>query len=166
MQKTKGFTLIELLVVIAIIALLSSVVLASLSGVRAKARDTKRIEDARQIVQAMALYASGPGGGLPPQATANYSYPTSTSPYCGSNNSACWADLYTQLSPYFPHMPLDTTNNYPYSYYYRPLGYNSCNTGSLPVVVFITEKNTYTSLNNFLLDTGTATVTAYCIAVP
>jgi prepilin-type N-terminal cleavage/methylation domain-containing protein len=38
MNKSRGFTLIELLVVIAIIGILSSVVLVSLSGTRAKAR--------------------------------------------------------------------------------------------------------------------------------
>ncbi|HXK37987.1 MAG TPA: type II secretion system protein [Candidatus Paceibacterota bacterium] len=166
MQRTKGFTLIELLVVIAIIALLSSVALATLTSVRVKARDSKRVEEARQIVHAMSLFASEAGSGLPPQATANYSNASSSSPYCGSNNTACWTDLYAQLSPYFPRMPKDSANSYPYVYYYRPLGYNSCNADKLPVVVFITESNEYPSLNNFSFNTGTATVTAYCLIVP
>ena len=52
----KGFTLIELLVVISIISLLSSIVMASLSQARAKARDTKVIGDFRQIQTALSLY--------------------------------------------------------------------------------------------------------------
>ena len=52
----QGFTLIELLVVIAIIALLSSVVLASLSQARIKARDAKRFADMRQIYNALQIY--------------------------------------------------------------------------------------------------------------
>lgn len=64
-KNNKGFTLIELLVVIAIIGLLSSIVLASLSGARSKARDTKRLGDLRSIEKALSLYALNNGGYVP-----------------------------------------------------------------------------------------------------
>lgn len=54
--QQKSFTLIELLVVIAIIGLLSSIVLVSTQGVRAKARDSRRLQDMRQIITALQLY--------------------------------------------------------------------------------------------------------------
>ena len=71
LNNKKGFTLV---VVIAIIGTLSGIVLVSLGGARAKARDAVRQSDMRQIVTAQELYYadnekyltdSGAGDGVP-----------------------------------------------------------------------------------------------------
>ncbi len=66
-MKTKqaGFTLIEVLVVISIIALLSSIVLASISQARIKAENSHRNSMIIQYRNALELYASSNGGKYP-----------------------------------------------------------------------------------------------------
>jgi prepilin-type N-terminal cleavage/methylation domain-containing protein len=64
-NNKKGFTLIELMVVIAIIGFMSSVILASLTATRVKARDTQRISELRNIEKALHLYAMNNNGFFP-----------------------------------------------------------------------------------------------------
>src|SRR3989344_4901081 len=78
---SRGFTLIELLVVIAIISLLSSIVLASLGQTRAKARDSKRIQDLVQLRNALEEYALDNNGLYPVDPT---DYPND------SRGLSCW----------------------------------------------------------------------------
>ncbi|MDE2213039.1 MAG: prepilin-type N-terminal cleavage/methylation domain-containing protein [Patescibacteria group bacterium] len=56
MKKARGFTLIELLVVIAIIAILASIILASLNTARSKSRDARRVSDIQEVRTALELY--------------------------------------------------------------------------------------------------------------
>ena len=89
-----GFTLIELLVVIAIIGLLASIVLASLNTARAKARDTRRIEDIAQVKTSLELYFNDNGN-----------YPSITGSNCLTNG---WSQLKSALVPkYIASLPSD-----------------------------------------------------------
>jgi type II secretion system protein G len=58
---SKGFTLIELLVVISIIALLSSIVLASLNTAREKAKTSAFEQNMKQLQLALEVYKSDTG---------------------------------------------------------------------------------------------------------
>ena len=61
LRRSRGFTIIELLVVIAIIGILATLILVSLSGARAKARDAVRKSDLSQVKRALELYNSDIG---------------------------------------------------------------------------------------------------------
>ena len=64
---SKGFTLIEMLIVITIIALLASLILVGMGGARAKTRDSRRIADLHNVMNALELYYA-----------KNYYYPNET----------------------------------------------------------------------------------------
>ncbi len=100
-KDNSGFTLIELLVVISIISLLSSIVLAALSDAKAKARDVRRMQDLKQIGNALELYRSD-NGEYPHQ--AGYEE-------VNSNNTTQWNWLNGKLSPkYISSLPKDPLN--------------------------------------------------------
>ncbi len=78
-KSEKGFTLIELLVVISIIGLLSTVVLASLSAARLKAKDSLVISEVDQLTKIMEFehLDSGSYAKFQPLARADWTYITS-----------------------------------------------------------------------------------------
>jgi prepilin-type N-terminal cleavage/methylation domain-containing protein len=137
----KGFTLIELLVVIAIIGLLSSIVLASLSGVRKKSRDAKRVAEIKELQLALELYFD-----------SARSYPAS-----GSWPSDCSGStaLQTALQPlvtggFIGKIPTDPNfpnNPHPVCYYYQLN--NNCNITGDPVHSYVLVFTTETTQLNY-----------------
>lgn len=112
LNNKKGFTLVELLVVIAIIGTLSGIVLVSLGGARAKARDAVRQSDMRQVSTAEELYYADNGAyftnaaddGVPAISTYLQSVDDplgGTTHYTWANNTGalgCTTDSYNALS--------------------------------------------------------------------
>ena len=92
---SKGFTLIEMLIVITIIALLASLILVGMGGARAKTRDSRRIADLHNVMNALELY----------YASKSY-YP---------QNISSWSDLDAELTgagigvSRIPYDPLKST---------------------------------------------------------
>jgi prepilin-type N-terminal cleavage/methylation domain-containing protein len=120
--QNKGFTLIELLVVISIIGLLSSVVLASLSQARIKARNSARMQQAHEIDLAIELYRSEHGYAPTLQGTCDFSraqdgsgdltqwnYKSCIADASSLNPSsvAAWENLKKDLAKYIPQLPTD-----------------------------------------------------------
>ena len=133
-KHSKGFTLIELLVVISIISLLSSIVLTTLNGAKAKARDARRMADIHEIQNALMLYYNDHG---------HYPINDSSCVWCGgwavssdsglnANTTTTWPKLETMLSAYLPKLPVDPVNSlnnvapwnggYAYAYVYSQRG--------------------------------------------
>ena len=134
LQKIRAFTLIELLVVVSIIGLLSSVTLASLSGTRESARDSKRIQEIKQINTAIQLYMNNNGGEPPFSGNDIWFDPI---------RSNWFSDLAAELEPYI-NLPVDPINDSSEPYYiysYRAGGFE---TGNDPDCNFDETRDDYT----------------------
>lgn len=132
-MRKRGFTLIELLVVIAIIGLLASIIMVSLSGAKAKARDARRQADIKSIQLALSLYYNDNG-----------MYPRNI--YCTTGVSGCSTSApNTGLAPtYLPTVPRDpngssTCTNSAIAGCYKYVAYGTganCNNGSNPPLTY------------------------------
>jgi len=123
-KKSKGFTLIELLVVIAIIGILATIVLVSLNSARAKARDSRRVSDLRQIALALEMYYDdNTTTGYPGTVAANA---------CGDS-----AAMYTALatSGYMSGVPTDPSSGAQYGYD----GYSTAVPAAAPVNKYVLQ---------------------------
>jgi len=96
-KHKRGFTLIELLVVVAILGLLATIVAVSLTSARARARDSRRVSDLRQLELALELYYA-----------ANQEYPDASSTSLGE----LVTDGYLNMNRF----PVDPTTDNPYCY--------------------------------------------------
>ena len=76
-MKTRGFTLVELLVVIALIALLTAILLPVFAQAREKARQTTCMNNQKQIITTLLMYATDHDEMLPRAAT----WTTDLTPY-------------------------------------------------------------------------------------
>ena len=121
--QKKGFTLIELLVVIAIIGILAGMVLVSMGGARAKARDARRMADMRQMVSAQEMSYGDNDQYLTsaamPTAIGTYLNPVPSDPG-GGTVVAC-----TQAAPAFVYCTIDNTGSVQKFCYYGRLEQNA-----------------------------------------
>ena len=98
LSKNKGFTLIELLVVISIIALLSSIVLASLNTAREKAKIAALVSEVEQFQLALELYKNQTGS-YPREGTDNYSFANYGTFYSTTNLGTSFNTYFRSISP-------------------------------------------------------------------
>ena len=101
----RGFTLIELLVVIAIIGLLASLVLASLTTIQARSRDTRRLADMQTVMKALQLHVTA--GGI---------YPIAASTTLTGTDVISAALIADGSLTNMPHDPLSPNPSYVYRY--------------------------------------------------
>ncbi len=115
MNFKKGFTLIELLIVIAIVGVLSTVVLASLNNARAKARDSARISNVKEVQTALSMYHSD-NGSYP--VSADQDWAGNGADYGTYPNTGATGYIPNLAPTYIKELPIDpkqtATNGYIY----------------------------------------------------
>jgi type II secretion system protein G len=112
-RNNKGFTLIELLVVISIIALLSSIVLASLVSAREKAKVAAYVQNVKQFKLALEMYKNDKGH-YPFEETNDYN--SIHNNFQGQNIDSTLTDLIPEYLPTSP-LPFDNQETTSFSYF-------------------------------------------------
>ncbi len=115
-QNKKGFTLIELLVVVAIISLLASVVMASLSSARVKAKDSGTFQALVQMRNALELYRSS--FGKYPYEGENQTFQSDSTAFNDFVTDTLVNNKFMSQVPSKPGGDSDSSNNY-YIYFTR-----------------------------------------------
>ena len=82
MRVRAGFTLIELLVVIAVIAVLAAIIFPMYCATQNRARQTRCMNNLRQLGSALQRYIADNGGRVPPISPYEFSLPTPN--WCGT----------------------------------------------------------------------------------
>lgn len=105
LKNISGFTVVELIVAISVIAVLSAVIMGTITLQIAKSRDTRRKADIAEIKKALEMYYA-----------ANNRYPASggaIAPNISWSNSAdaSWDNLAALLQPYIKKLPKDPSEN-------------------------------------------------------
>ncbi|AHB42795.1 fimbrial protein pilin [Candidatus Saccharibacteria bacterium RAAC3_TM7_1] len=138
MNKTKlsyGFTIIELILVIVVIAILAAITTVSYNGIQERSRDTRRLNDAKVIEDALEIYLQQNGSFFEPVYESGQSEG-------GWESSALEAsgDFMKPLmtSGLMDKMPVDPVNNSTmhYRYYVYAAGSAGCDASKGKFAVF------------------------------
>jgi prepilin-type N-terminal cleavage/methylation domain-containing protein len=116
----RGFTLIELLIVIAIVGVLSTVVLASLNSARAKARDSARISNVKEVQKALAIFHSDYGSY--PVSANNGNWAGNGSDYGSLSNTGVNGYIPNLAPTYIKELPIDPNQTNANGYIYKSNG--------------------------------------------
>jgi prepilin-type N-terminal cleavage/methylation domain-containing protein len=116
----RGFTLIELLIVIAIVGVLSTVVLASLNSARAKARDSARISNVKEVQKALAIFHSD--NGSYPVSANNGNWAGNGSDYGSLSNTGVNGYIPNLAPTYIKELPIDPNQTNANGYIYKSNG--------------------------------------------
>lgn len=149
MGRSRGFTIVELLIVVTIIALLASLVVASVANSQARARDAKRKTDIKAIAKALDMhYADKSSYTLPENMCTDSSIGGQGG--CGdSPGEGEWdpnSDLRDMVTENrLKELPKDPLNNAEFYYTYEPhaRGVNGFDGYDLCAVKLETESGNY-----------------------
>lgn len=114
MFKVRGFTLIELLIAISVISILATIGVTSFSGAQARARDSERKSDLKNIQTALRLYYNDQGT-YPAHSVSNGVDACGSAPAC--NTTCAWDSAWTcSTSTYMQKLPGDPSSDTEYLY--------------------------------------------------